>query len=83
MKLNEMVKKAMSNEIVRIGYETRMLKIAEHGIDDVAGIDYTNVVQEGLDGNGELTKQAAEETLTREMRRQIVLTGYNDAMNRQ
>ena len=80
MELKDMVKEAMAKQIVTIGYENRMNKIAADGIDDIANIDYTNVVQDGRDRDGMLTKQAADETITREIRRQIVLAGYENAL---
>ena len=83
MKLEEKIREAMVNQIVTTGYNDRMEKIAENGIDDIAGINYTEVVRNGLDANGALTKQAADETLIREIRRQIVLTGYQNAQNNQ
>lgn len=83
MELKDMIKKAMVDQIVSIGYHDRMEKIAEHGIDDIAGIDYTDVVARGQNNDGTLTKQAADETVTREIRRQIVATGYYNALNNQ
>jgi len=83
MKLEQMIKQAMVDHIVSFGYHERMEKIAEHGVDDIAGIDYTSVVAHGQNNDGSLTKQAADETVTREIRRQIVATGYYNTLNNQ
>lgn len=79
MKLEERIKQAIIEQIIQTGYEDRMNKIAENGMDDYAGIDYTDVVASGMEADGSLTKQAADETIIREIRRQIVSAGYNYA----
>lgn len=81
MKLNDMIKQAMAEHIVNVGYNDRLQKIARSGIDDIANIDYTETVARGMNQDGSLTKQAADETITREIRRQIVATGYYNALN--
>lgn len=81
MKFEDQVKQAMVNQIISSGYNDRMEKIAKDGIDDIANIQYADVLQTGRGANGELTKQAADEVVTREMRRQIVLSGYLDSIN--
>lgn len=81
MKLQDQIKEAISDRIVEIGYNDRMDKIARDGMDDIANIDYTDVVARGTNNDGTLTKQAADETVTREIRRQIVAAGYYNALN--
>ena len=79
MKLDERIKNAIAEGIIDAGYRDRMSKIAEHGVDDFAGISYNDVVAAGVGADGILTKQAADETITREIRRQIVAAGYDMA----
>lgn len=81
MKLEDRIKEAMVEQIIQTGYEDRMNKIAQEGMDDYAGIDYSDAVANGTNRDGTLTKQAADETIIREMRRQIVLAGYNHAIS--
>lgn len=83
MKLQDSIKEAMVRQIVNTGYNDRMDKIARDGIDDIACIDYSGVVAAGVNSDGSLTKQAADETIIREIRRQIVMTGYQNAQHNQ
>ena len=82
MDLREQIKLAMVDYIVNVGYEDRLQKIAAYGLDDYAGIDYEGVVADSVYNTGTLTKQAADEAITREIRSQIVAAGYINALNK-
>lgn len=79
MTLQDKIKDAIVDRIIQTGYEDRVEKIARYGLDDYAGIDYTDVMENGYDRNGQLTKQAADMAILCEKRRQIVEAGYNQA----